>query len=473
LRSDEKAAILSALNESRGQFNTIRVTPHTPIRGSFATSELITNGTYASGVTGWSASGSITHSVSDRVLRATRNAFGSASGVFAAALSSNVTVTPYVPYVARYFFKIGRGSYPGGFSIFESSSANARISSIQTDEGMLTGATVPLGASANPGLFDEGGTGFLAGDYLSIYYSSFAQCVLIDNAQNFLTRSDEFDHANWTKTRCSASANAATAPDGAVAAENLVEDSTASNTHFATQAVTVSASPLDYSFTVALKAGTRTFAAIEMATATGAASTFIDLSTGTTANTGAATSFSNARTFSSALGNGWYALTVVARKISSETTINCRVYLATSTTVVSYSGNGTGNIAAWRATLAQSAVPTRFRQTTSVADSSGNGQTGSSLHTKGWPVSTNGLLLAGDWFEWNGELKQVTTPVNSDAAGRAYMQFRPGLAGAPADNDPVIVFEPFGRFIYPGTREFENLFGIYGDCEMNLEEIYL
>ncbi len=94
------------------------------------------------------------------------------------------------------------------------------------------------------------------------------------------------------------------------------------------------------------------------------------------------------------------------------------------------------------------------------------------MYTKGWPASTNNLLLDGDWFEVNGELKQLTAPVNSDASGLAYIRFRPGLAGAPADNDPVIVLEPFGRFIYPGTREFENLFGIYGDCEMNLEEVY-
>src|SRR3989304_2174672 len=52
LRTDEKAAILNALNETRGQLNILRVTPHTPIRGSFATSELLTNNTSASGPTG-------------------------------------------------------------------------------------------------------------------------------------------------------------------------------------------------------------------------------------------------------------------------------------------------------------------------------------------------------------------------------------------------------------------------------------
>jgi hypothetical protein len=96
------------------------------------------------------------------------------------------------------------------------------------------------------------------------------------------------------------------------------------------------------------------------------------------------------------------------------------------------------------------------------------------MYTKGWPVSTSGLLLSGDWFEINGELKQLTAPVNSDGLGLAYLQFRPGLAASPADSDPVIVYQPFGRFIYPGgTRELENLFGIYGDCEMNLEEVYV
>ena len=54
---------------------------------------------------------------------------------------------------------------------------------------------------------------------------------LVEEARtNLLLRSEEFDNANWTKSRATVTANAATAPDGTSNADKLVEDSTASAT---------------------------------------------------------------------------------------------------------------------------------------------------------------------------------------------------------------------------------------------------
>jgi hypothetical protein len=115
----------------------------------------------------------------------------------------------------------------------------------------------------------------------------------------------------------------------------------------------------------------------------------------------------------------------------------------------------------------------RLAQTTSSALTSGTAQTGGSLYVKGLPASTNGLLEVNDWVEVANQLKQVTARLNSDAAGLGYLQFRPALGDSPADNDPVIINQPFGRFIYSGQqKELENMFGVYGDVEMNLEEVY-
>jgi hypothetical protein len=138
-----------------------------------------------------------------------------------------------------------------------------------------------------------------------------------------------------------------------------------------------------------------------------------------------------------------------------------------------YTGNGTSSIAAWRCGMAVSSVPTRGAQTTSNAIASGTPQTGGALYLKGLPVSTNGLLEIGDWIEIAGQLKQATARLNSDAAGLGYLQFRPALGDSPADNDPVIINQPFGRFIYSGQqKELQNMFGLYGDIEMDLEEVY-
>lgn len=467
LRSDEKAAILNALNETRGQLNILRVTPHAPLRGSFATSELLTNNTFASGTTGWGVSSTdASLSVSDRVLRVTRVG----TGANIQARQSSVTVTQYAAYVARSMSMAGRG--PSNIRTFTTGPGSPEAGG---SAGMNSVAFVPNATTVDVAVYEASTTGILSGDYFTIPYVSFSRCALIDNAPNLLLRSDEFDNASWTKTRATVDADGAGAPDGSSTADRLIEDSTASNSHFVTQAVTVASSEADYSFSVALKNGTRTWAFLSIIenTSSTQVSAYINIAAGTIGTTATGANWSNLRIFSRDLGTGWYQITLVARKTNAATSLSCTIALATGDGSASYSGDGSSYISAWRATLAQSSIPTRLVQTTSAA-STGTSQTGSALYTKGWPASESGMLLPGDWFEINGELKQITAPVNSDAAGLAYMQFRPGLADSPDDNDPIIVHEPFGRFIYPqGTRELENLFGIYGDCEMNLEEVYV
>jgi hypothetical protein len=352
--------------------------------------------------------------------------------------------------------------------------AEYALSASQATAGALLAVSgVPYGTTVYGGVTDHA-TGKISGDFWSLSYLSLARCALVDNGANYLQRSETYTNAAWTATRASAADDVTNAPDNTVTVDALVEDSS-TNTHFIDQSFNISSSVLDYAFTVCLKAGSRTWAAIQMIENTGVTAViqYVNLSTGALGTSGTGANWASLRSFSRDLGGGWYAVSLVARKTNAANSLTARIYLASADNTSSYTGNGSSFIRMWRSTLAPSSVPTRLVQTTSSANTSGTVQSGSNLHTKGWPVSTSGLLLTGDWFEINGELKQLTAPVSSDAAGLAYMQFRPGVAGSPADNDPVIVQEPFGRFIYPqGVREIENLFGIYGDCEMNLEEIY-
>lgn len=467
LRSDEKAAILNALNDTRGQFNVLRVTPHTPIRGSFATTELLTNNTFASGTTGWSAESAMSIAATDRVCRVTRTVY---DGTFNSTIApyQSISLTGGVPYVVRMMLGFGRGMTSAG--------AVAGSSSFMLSQsGMAVGAIVPSATgSVTVGAVSQQTTG-LAGDYFSVFYSSLARCALADNGPNGLVRSDEFDNASWTKTAASVSANSTTAPDGATTADSIVENS-ANTAHFVVQSgIVIGSSAVDICFAVALKANTRTWAQLQLFEQTGSttAAIYVNLSTGALGTITTGANWANVRGFTRALGNGWYYVALIARKTNAATLINPAIVMATADGTNSYLGNGSSSIYAWRATFKESGVPLHLTQTTS-GGTTGTTPTGNSMYTKGWPVSTDGLLLTGDWFEINGELKQLTAPVNSDAAGLAHLQFRPGLAGSPADNDPIIVLEPFGRFIYPqGTRELSNLFGVYADCEMDLEEIYV
>jgi len=69
----------------------------------------------------------------------------------------------------------------------------------------------------------------------------------------------------------------------------------------------------------------------------------------------------------------------------------------------------------------------------------GVSQTGSILITDGWTISTKNILMQGDYFSVNGELKQITDNVNSDVGGNATINFKPALRESPAENEVISV----------------------------------
>jgi hypothetical protein len=467
LRTDEKAAILNALSETRGQLNILRVTPHTPLRGSFPVTELLTNNTFANSTTGWTAYNSAMV-VQDRVMRATYAGHTSLEWGFQ---RSGVTVSQYAAYVVRGAFSTGRVS-AANFRAQISDTGGLVSEPAITSAGIATSSIVVSTTSAAIVAYQDGAAGEMSGNYIDVPYVTMARCALADAGVNMLLQSDDMT-TTWTNFRSTDSSNTATAPDGSAGGDSIIEDATASNTHGVSQSVTVGAAAADFAFAVALKANTRTWARLTMTEATGStiAGAYFDLSNGIVGTVATGAQWANGRAFIVSLGNGWVYCSLVARKTNAATSITCGIRLATADNGETYSGDGTSSIFAWRATFSTSGVSSRLVQTAAVAEP--GSLSGSSMPLKGLPVSTAGLLEIGDWFEISGELKQCTARLNSDAAGMGVVQFRPALAASPADNEPVIIHEPFGRFIYPqGTREFENLFGVYGDCEMNLEEIY-
>jgi hypothetical protein len=69
---------------------------------------------------------------------------------------------------------------------------------------------------------------------------------------------------------------------------------------------------------------------------------------------------------------------------------------------------------------------------------SGAGQTGASLTTSGWTISST-VLRAGDYFAVNGELKLVIADVTSNGSGVATVTFEPPLRGSPANGAALTV----------------------------------
>jgi hypothetical protein len=188
---------------------------------------------------------------------------------------------------------------------------------------------------------------------------------------NLLVRSEEFDNAAWTKTRSSVTANAITAPNGTLTADQLVEDTTASNTHQVSQSASLTAGTHTYS--IFAKAGERsvlqTFRSnlnIDLFTHT------FNLSTGTASGTGASIV---------SVGNGWYlCISTVTVNATGSTGINFSINNGSTN---SYTGDGTSGIYLWGAQLEVGSAVTPYIQSPSVF---------TSRASSGTYVGGNGLI---------------------------------------------------------------------------------
>ena len=456
-----KAALQAIIGRLDGQTHRLLFTdPGYVRRGSFPASELLLNNTFASGTTSWGVNGSnAVLSVSDRVMRVTRS-----SSSANPQMSQQLGVTQFVPYVFRSMQAVGRGS-PTLFGFSE----NGTVLDQSSGPGMVTAVSVAQGVTLRNGVYDSASTGN-AGDYFECPYTSLSRCALVDGGVNLLVRSEEFDNASWTKVNATVGANATAGPDGATTADSLIDDAT-SGSHSFRQSITVTSASQDIQVTFVVKAGSRNFASVDMTTTTGSASAFIDLTTGAISTITSSVAFTGPRAFARALGNGWWRFTVIALKTSLETTLTARVHSANVGTTVGYSGSANAAIFVARGNCSVSGVAARTKVTTTTAASTSESQVGNALHLKGLPASTADLLLPGDRVQIGTQLNIVTAPLDSDASGLGYLEFAFRLRASPADNAPVIIHQPFGRFIQTGNETgWDQQPGGVSNYEMQIEE---
>lgn len=71
----------------------------------------------------------------------------------------------------------------------------------------------------------------------------------------------------------------------------------------------------------------------------------------------------------------------------------------------------------------------------------GAGQTGNTLNTDGWTLSTR-VLEKGDYFQVGDELKMMVAAADSNALGVATLTFEPPLRVSPADNAAIVHAQP-------------------------------
>lgn len=193
--------------------------------------------------------------------------------------------------------------------------------------------------------------------------------LLIEEARtNLLTYSEQFDNAAWTKSNCTVTANATTAPDGTVTADKLIESASNALHQIYFAAGTSFTSGNTYTHSVFAKAGERTYLDIGVGGSFATGNAQFNLQFGYVTSSGSATASITA------IGNGWYRCTTVAT--ANATTGSAGFDMRPSVNgsdLGTYTGDGTSGIYIWGAQLeagsfATSYIPTTSAQVTRAAD---------------------------------------------------------------------------------------------------------
>lgn len=186
--------------------------------------------------------------------------------------------------------------------------------------------------------------------------------LIEEQRTNLVTYSEVFSDAAWNKTRSSITANTIVAPDGTLTGDKLVEDTTASNTHYL-RVDPVYVANTSYTFSVYLKASERTQCQIALNLfnsgnlfATLRPAIDVDLASGTiTSSTSGVTSSSI-----TAVGNGWYRCSVSGLMGSTGGAQATGIFLLNSSVSNTYTGDGYSGIYIWGAQLEAGAFPTSY-----------------------------------------------------------------------------------------------------------------
>lgn len=446
---------VAALRKLRGQANRIWL----PVfgyrqQGSFSAPEIAPNPYFQNNAASHlSVNANFSATVADHVLRILRLANSGGGFNFLFRLQTAAVVTANLPHVARLLVMPGRGPTDGlHLDVGSTSFGNEYAAGAVSTAGMLTTGFTPLASPAHVGLLQDQANN-IAGDFLECAYFSVSRCLEADNGANYLAQSEAYQQtAAWTVTRTTVSANAVTAPNGATTGDRLVEDSSASTSHYVAQNVTGEAVKKDWQLTVLAQADTRTFIRIVMRDTTTSEECYVDVNLttgalGTPAVSGA--SWISPRAWSRDFGNGWYAATIVGRHDNTNTGLQARIMLASALGTVSYSGNGASRVALWRAVMSPSSVPVRIygAGTTSAANPTGTPQTGTDFYVKGGDPSINDALRIGDWIQVGREHHSLRGSFNTDAAGCGCLELCEAPRQVFALNEPVIIQNPLGKYL--------------------------
>lgn len=183
---------------------------------------------------------------------------------------------------------------------------------------------------------------------------------------NGLLRSDDLSSGSWAKTGATIAANVATAPDGTMTADKIVEDSSTGQ-HGVAQ--TTGSPATTYSTSFWAKAAERSWLFFQPVNTSSGVTAYVNLATGAIGNTTGIVTASTKR-----YPTGWWRIQMIYATLGSSI---CTVRAATRNGAVSYAGDGSSGIYVWglQAEIGWSApssyIPTAGSAVTRAADQIG------------------------------------------------------------------------------------------------------
>lgn len=258
-----------------------------------------------------------------------------------AAVKDPLIFTDVVPTLDLDFRNINGAPFVGNF-------ARATIGGYRLNE---KGVLVPT--VVNEPLIDFGSDGKALG---TGFWGAYTNLVL---------RSEEFDNAAWTKTRATITANSSAAPDGATTMDKLVEDTTASDTHFTIMAGIAKAAGATDTASIFLKAGERTKGSLRLQGSSGQCIANFDLTAGTVTaqNSGTGT---GASAVIDRISSSIFRVSISGVATAADTNVGVGIYLHDASGNSSYTGDGASGIYIWGAQLTATGFPVPYVPTTSA-----------------------------------------------------------------------------------------------------------
>lgn len=290
-----------------------------------------------------------------------------------------------------------------------------------------------------------------------------ARCLLVDNPNNELTYSNDVSHADWDQVRTTVNADQVVGPYGGTTADEVVEDSTPSASHYIRQIVTRASVQEFWTGLIHIKKNTRQRLRVDISDGAGNnCAAYFDADSGTI--TGGPTLVGTALypyATMHDLSNGWYACRVTCQ-LPASTGVHLIGYLCEgATNVATYNGDGASSMYVSSARLIRGVQHGRYVDTTASAITSAN-QTGKNIVLKGLDVNVPGQLLAGDQLEINGQLCILDSDLDGDELGTGIAQVTPRIRNGLPNNAPVIIYRPEGRFLLEQSAEWVSRVGRNG-----------